>query len=103
MSLSGAKLVSSSHDAWPHDDYGTQPSELDSPFHWLPRRRLPVILGAYVGSVTGGSRSAILVNIPGTPAQAAYAWTAIHLPPGKAAQAIGLSVTASTLGTLIGL
>ncbi len=72
-------------------------------FTLAPEKAIAVILGAYVGSVTGGSRSAILVNIPGTPAQAAVCLDGYPLAlQGKAAQAIGLSVTASTLGTLIG-
>jgi putative tricarboxylic transport membrane protein len=72
-------------------------------FSLAPEKAIAVVLGAYVGSVTGGSRSAILVNIPGTPAQAAVCLDGYPLAmQGKAAQAIGLSVTASTLGTLIG-
>jgi putative tricarboxylic transport membrane protein len=72
-------------------------------FFLAPEKAIAVILGAYVGSVTGGSRSAILINIPGTPAQAAVCLDGYPLAlQGKAAQAIGLSVTASTLGTLIG-
>ena len=72
-------------------------------FSLAPDKAIAVILGAYVGSVTGGSRSAILVNIPGTPAQAAVCLDGYPLAKqGKAAQAIGLSVTASTIGTLLG-
>ena len=72
-------------------------------FSLAPEKAIAVILGAYVGSVTGGSRSAILINIPGTPAQAAVCLDGYPLAlQGRAAQAIGLSVTASTLGTLIG-
>ena len=72
-------------------------------FTLAPDKAIAVILAAYVGSVTGGSRSAILVNIPGTPAQAAVCLDGFPLAQqGKAAQAIGLSVTASTIGTLLG-
>ncbi len=72
-------------------------------FTLAPDKAIAVILAAYVGSVTGGSRSAILVNIPGTPAQAAVCLDGYPLAQqGKAAQAIGLSVTASTIGTLLG-
>lgn len=72
-------------------------------FSLAPDKAIAVILGAYVGSVTGGSRSAILVNIPGTPAQAAVCLDGYPLAlKGRAAEAIGLSVTASTIGTLIG-
>ncbi|MDQ7801546.1 MAG: tripartite tricarboxylate transporter permease [Armatimonadota bacterium] len=63
-----------------------------------------VLLGAYVGAITGGSRSAVLLNIPGTPAQAAVCLDGFPLAmQGRAAEAIGLSVTASTLGTLFGV
>lgn len=72
-------------------------------FTLSPANAIAVIIGAYVGSVTGGSRSAILVNIPGTPAQAAVCLDGYPLAlQGNAARAIGLSVTASTLGTLFG-
>jgi putative tricarboxylic transport membrane protein len=72
-------------------------------FTLSPANAIAVLIGAYVGSVTGGSRSAILINIPGTPAQAAVCLDGYPLAlQGKAAQAIGLSVTASTLGTLFG-
>jgi putative tricarboxylic transport membrane protein len=72
-------------------------------FSLSPDKAIAVILAAYVGSVTGGSRSAILVNIPGTPAQAAVCLDGYPLAlQGKAAQAIGLSVTSSTIGTLLG-
>ncbi|MCS7235023.1 MAG: tripartite tricarboxylate transporter permease [Armatimonadota bacterium] len=63
-----------------------------------------VLLGAYVGAITGGSRSAVLLNIPGTPAQAAVCLDGFPLAmQGRAAEAIGLAVTASTLGTLFGV
>ncbi len=63
-----------------------------------------VLLGAYVGAITGGSRAAVLLNIPGTPAQAAVCLDGFPLAmQGRAAEAIGLSVTASTLGTLFGV
>ncbi len=63
-----------------------------------------VLLGAYVGAITGGSRSAVLLNIPGTPAQAAVCLDGFPLAmQGRAAEAIGLSVTASTVGTLFGV
>ncbi len=72
-------------------------------FSLAPDKAIAVIISAYVGSVTGGSRSAILINIPGTPAQAAVCLDGYPLAlQGRAAQAIGLSVTASTIGTLLG-
>lgn len=65
---------------------------------------LAVLLGAYVGAITGGSRSAVLLNIPGTPAQAAVCLDGFPLArQGRAAEAIGLAATASTVGTLFGV
>jgi putative tricarboxylic transport membrane protein len=67
-------------------------------------RAIAVLIATYVGAITGGSRSAILINIPGTPAQAAVCLDGYPLAmQGQAAKAIGLSVTASTIGTLIGV
>ena len=58
----------------------------------------------YVGAIYGGSRSAILLNIPGTPANAA---TAVDGHPlarkGLAGRAIGIATTGSFLGSAIGL
>lgn len=65
---------------------------------------IAVLIATYVGAITGGSRSAVLINIPGTPAQAAVCLDGYPLAMhGRAAEAIGLSVTASTLGTLFGV
>lgn len=40
-------------------------------FGWEQHIALAVMVGVYVGSVFGGSRSAILLNIPGAPAEVA--------------------------------
>ncbi len=42
-------------------------------FSWDPLSALAVIIGVQIGGVYGGSRSAILLNIPGTPAAVATA------------------------------
>lgn len=69
-----------------------------------PERAIAVLMGAFVGSVTGGSRSAILINIPGTPAQAAVCLDGYPLTrQGRAAEALGVSVTSSTIGTFFGM
>lgn len=61
------------------------------------------LLGVYVGSISGGSQAAILLNIPGTPASAA---TALDGHPiareGRGALAIFVANHASFFGTLIG-
>ena len=44
-----------------------------------PNEALLILICTYVGAIYGGSRSAILLNIPGTPASAAsHAWTVMR-------------------------
>jgi putative tricarboxylic transport membrane protein len=69
-----------------------------------PRYAIIILLCTYVGAITGGSRSAILLNIPGTPANAAAALDGFPLARrGEAGPAIGLSATSSFVGTLFGI
>lgn len=59
------------------------------------------LIGVYVGSISGGCQSAILLNIPGTPASAATAQDGYPLAQqGKGGFAIYLATSASALGTL---
>ena len=61
------------------------------------------LLGVYIGSISGGCQSAILLNIPGTPASAATALDGYPLAKqGKGALAIFVANHASFLGTLFG-
>lgn len=63
-----------------------------------------VLICMYVGAIYGGSRSAILLNIPGTPASAATALDGYPLAKqGKAAYAMGLATAGSALGTFLGI
>lgn len=63
-----------------------------------------VLICMYVGAIYGGSRSAILLNIPGTPASAATALDGFPLAKqGKARYAMTLATSGSALGTLVGL
>jgi putative tricarboxylic transport membrane protein len=65
---------------------------------------LMVLVCCYVGAIYGGSRSAILLNIPGTPANAAACLDGYALAQaGQAGRAIGISTTGSVVGTLIGM
>jgi putative tricarboxylic transport membrane protein len=58
----------------------------------------------YIGSIYGGSRSAILLNIPGTPANAAATVDGYPLAMrGEAGHAIGIATTGSFLGSVIGM
>ncbi|MFZ5753906.1 MAG: tripartite tricarboxylate transporter permease [Bacillota bacterium] len=61
-----------------------------------------VLLGIYVGGVYGGSISAILLHIPGTPSAIMTARDGYPMAKqGLAGQAIGISTTASFLGGMI--
>lgn len=63
-----------------------------------------VLICMYVGAIYGGSRSAILLNIPGTPASAATSLDGYPLAKqGKAAYAMGLATVGSALGTILGI
>jgi putative tricarboxylic transport membrane protein len=69
-----------------------------------PNVALLVLVCTYVGAIYGGSRSAILLNIPGTPANAAACLDGYALAQqGLAGRAIGISTTGSVMGTLIGM
>ncbi len=60
------------------------------------------LIGVYVGSISGGCQSAILLNIPGTPASAATALDGFPMANrGEGGQAIFLATTASFFGTFI--
>ncbi|MEM9604032.1 MAG: tripartite tricarboxylate transporter permease [Pseudomonadota bacterium] len=64
---------------------------------------LIALIGAYVGAIYGGSYPSILLNIPGTAASAATAMDGYPLArAGRGGEALGLTTTASVIGTLIG-
>ena len=63
-----------------------------------------VLVCIYVGAIYGGSRSAILLNIPGTPASACSTLDGYPLArQGLAGRAMGISTSGSWLGTLFGI
>jgi putative tricarboxylic transport membrane protein len=65
---------------------------------------LLILICTYVGAIYGGSRSAILLNIPGTPASAASCLDGYALArQGQAGRAMGIATTGSVMGTLIGM
>jgi putative tricarboxylic transport membrane protein len=69
-----------------------------------PSQALLVLVCTYVGAIYGGSRSAILLNIPGTPASAASCLDGYALArQGRAGYAMGVATTGSVMGTLIGM
>ncbi|MBK7742994.1 MAG: tripartite tricarboxylate transporter permease [Betaproteobacteria bacterium] len=73
-------------------------------FKWHVNEALALIAGIYLGGVYGGSRSAILLNIPGAPAAIATALDGYPLAKrGEAGTAIGLTTVVSVLGGFIGI
>ena len=62
------------------------------------------LLAIYVGGTYGGSYASILINIPGTAASAATALDGYPLAcRGEGGRAIGLTTTASAIGTIISM
>jgi putative tricarboxylic transport membrane protein len=73
-------------------------------FKWHVNEALALIAGIYLGGVYGGSRSAILLNIPGAPAAIATALDGYPLARrGEAGTAIGLTTVVSVLGGFVGI
>lgn len=67
-----------------------------------PEASIMLLLGLYVGSVYGGSISAILINTPGTPQAAATLFDGYPMmKKGKGGLALGWSTTASLIGGLL--
>lgn len=63
-----------------------------------------VLVCTYVLAIYGGSRSAILLNIPGTPSSAATALDGFVLARnGRAGEAMGMATMGSVFGTLLGI
>lgn len=60
-----------------------------------------LMVSVYVGGATGGSISAILLKTPGTPEAVATTFDGYPMAQsGKAGEALGLAVTASSFGTI---
>ena len=65
---------------------------------------IPVLIALYVGGISGGLISAILLNIPGTPSSIATTFDGSPMAKkGHAARALGIGVVYSFLGTIFGL
>jgi putative tricarboxylic transport membrane protein len=63
-----------------------------------------ILICVYNGAIYGGSRSAILLNIPGTPANAATTLDGFPLAQqGRAGEAMAIATSGSALGTMIGV
>lgn len=73
-------------------------------FSWEVNNALALMVGVFCGGVYGGSRSAILLNIPGAPASIATSFDGFPLAErGEAGAAIGVSTIISLVGGLIGI
>jgi putative tricarboxylic transport membrane protein len=69
-----------------------------------PTDAILVLICVYVGAIYGGSRTAILLNIPGTAANAAACLDGNALArQGKAGRAMGIATTGSVAGSLFGV
>ncbi|MFO7737325.1 MAG: tripartite tricarboxylate transporter permease [Desulfatiglandaceae bacterium] len=69
-----------------------------------PATAMLCLLSIYVGGTYGGSYASILINIPGTAASAATALDGYPLAcKGEGGRAIGLTTTASAIGTIISM
>lgn len=71
-------------------------------FGWNPLNAIALLVGQYVGSMTGGLVSATLLNIPGSPSNL---MTTLDANPmardGKAERALQLGILASFIGGLV--
>ncbi len=73
-------------------------------FKWDVNEALALIAGVYMGGVYGGSRTAILLNIPGAPSAIATAIDGYPMAKrGEAGEAIGLTTVMSVFGGFIGI
>ena len=73
-------------------------------FKWEVNSALTLISGIYLGGVYGGSRSAILLNIPGAPSAIATGLDGYPLAKrGEAGTAIGLTTVVSVVGGFVGI
>ena len=65
---------------------------------------MSLLMGLYIGGTSGGLISAILINIPGTPASVATCWDGHPMAMrGEAGKALGAGVFFSFLGTLLSI
>lgn len=73
-------------------------------YSWDMLDALALIMGVYVGGVYGGSRSAMLLNIPGAPASVATTFDGYPMSKlGEAGLGIGLATVMSFVGGIVGV
>ena len=70
----------------------------------MARNALAILIALYLGGIYGGSRSAILLNVPGTPSSAATALEGFPLTQrGEGSKTGIVATTFSAFGALVGL
>ena len=73
-------------------------------FGMSPVTAVATMLATYIGGATGGTISAILIGVPGTPSSAATVMDGYALArAGKASLTLGVSVVVSTIGGIFSL
>jgi putative tricarboxylic transport membrane protein len=73
-------------------------------FGMQPMAAIGMLVATYIGGMTGGSVSAILIGVPGTPSAAATLADGYAMrKSGKASLALSLAVVSSTIGGLASL
>lgn len=73
-------------------------------FAWDVNNALCLMVGVFMGGVYGGSRTAILLNIPGAPSAIATTIDGFPLAQkGLAGEAIGLTTVMSVIGGFVGI
>jgi len=71
-------------------------------FAMHPTTGMLLLMGIYCGSVYGGSISAILLGVPGTPASIVTVWDGLKMTKaGQASKALSTAIVASTIGGLL--
>lgn len=69
-----------------------------------PTQGISTLVALFIGGISGGLISAILLNIPGTPASVATCFDGGPLArQGKAGKALGVAIVFSFIGTIIGI
>lgn len=62
---------------------------------------LATLIGAYVGGISGGLVSAVMINMPGTPSSVATTFDGFPMAQqGRAGKALGVAVISSFIGTV---
>ncbi|MFN3283480.1 MAG: tripartite tricarboxylate transporter permease, partial [Pseudothermotoga sp.] len=72
-------------------------------FGFPAKTAIAMLIGVYIGAIYGGSRTAIVLNIPGTPANAATTVDGFPLArSGHAGFALNVATIMSGIGSIIG-